>query len=68
MKSMRDKTCKFLWYFLDERSRRQDPYVRTVVLNSSEARNSSVWFSFKDDSGCLKRYYAKEGMHLPLIS
>lgn len=57
-----------LWNLLDQNSRKGDPYIRSVGLNSSQAENASVWFSFKDGSGSLKRYYAKEGIYVPLIS
>lgn len=68
MESTLDKINPYLWILLDETSGRQDIYVRTVALDSSKAKNSSVWFNFKDGSGCLKRYFAKEGVHIPLIS
>lgn len=68
MESTLDKINPCLWILLDETSRRRDIYVRTVPLNSPEARNSSLWLNFKDGSGCLKRYFAKEGVHIPLIS
>lgn len=53
---------------MDERAGRQDPYIRTVAVDSPEAKKSSVWFNFKDGSGYLKRFSAQEGVYLPLAS
>jgi hypothetical protein len=59
---------KVLWKYLDEMSQKTDPYIRSVALDSSEAKKASIWSSFRDGSGCLKRYYAKEGIYVPFIS
>lgn len=68
MESTLEKINPCLWILLDETSGRRDLYVRTVPLDSSGARNSSLWLNFRDGSGCLKRYFAKEGVYVPLIS
>ncbi|MCY7278588.1 MAG: hypothetical protein LH702_33855 [Phormidesmis sp. CAN_BIN44] len=68
MKSTLAKVNQSLWDILDKASKKSDPHVRSVALSSSQANNASVWFSFKDGSGCLQRYYAKEGIYVPLIS
>lgn len=68
MESTLEKINPCLWILLDETSGRRDIYVRTVPLDSFEVKNSSLWLNFKDGSGCLKRYFVKEGIHIPLIS
>jgi len=68
MKSTLSEVNQSLWDLLDKNSGKGDPYIRSVELRSSQAENASVWFRFKDGSGSLKRYYAKEGVYVPLIS
>jgi len=68
MESAATTISAYLCALVDKNSNDRDPYIRTVTLDGHEAKNASIWLTFKDDSGSVRRFFRREGIYVPLVS